>query len=275
MAIKEKELDDLRTYIQDGTSTPSSNSGSSIISEDANEQQPNTLLELRQQLDEQKRLHGESLRRHELAISEKEHMLKAQEEALEQLKSTHSTTIRQLKTQQTSNILKMKQKHKQDLMDLQQKLDQVEQSKQEHMQQQGDQAKRQQEQLDGELEKILLAFEQVEHNHTAQLQTMEHSHQTALSDLQQSHADQLLEQQQKTISTSQGYTSKKYVPYEAVSWPAPQPLSMLRKTSGPSPRPNRVLLNTTASSSEPILTPLDTKKVQVYISTVSGNPMVS
>ncbi|CAO3600138.1 unnamed protein product [Absidia cylindrospora] len=261
LTIKEKELDELRTSIPDDTDTSPSNSN--IIS--TTEEQSDTLLKLQQQLNEQKRIHEESLRQHELVINEKERMLKEQEETLELLKSTHDENVHYLKAQQTSNILKMKQKHKQDMLELQQKMDQVEQFKQ----QQGDQAKRQQEQLDGELEKILHAFEQAEHNHTAQLQTMEHSHQSAISDLQQSHVNQL-----KTIGASQGYTSTKYVPYEAVSWPAPQPLSMLRKTSGPSPRPDRVLLNAFASSSEPILTPLDTKKVQVYISTISGNPVI-
>ncbi|CAO3596371.1 unnamed protein product [Absidia cylindrospora] len=264
LAIKEKELDNLRTQIQDGV-VPTN----SISTTTSPEEQSEALIKLQQQLDDQKRAHEESLRQHELAIIEKERLLKEQEQSLAALKETHEENVRQLKVHQSGNILKIKQQHKQDMVTLQQQMEQVEKTKQEQMAQQGDQAKQQQEYLDDELEKILHAFEQAEHNHTAQLQDLEHSHQNALSDLQQSHVDQL-----KTIGSSQGYTSKKYVPTQAVSWPAPQPLSMLRKTTGPSPRPNRVLLAAKPSSYEPILTPLDTEKVQVYISSVSGNPLI-
>ncbi|KAI8344105.1 hypothetical protein BC941DRAFT_507690 [Chlamydoabsidia padenii] len=265
LAVKEKELDDLRTHIHD-TVVPSSTTSTNST----NGEQSEALIKLQQQLDEQKWAHEESLRQHELVIIEKERLLKDQEQALASLKEAHEDNVRKLQTHQSANILKIKQQHKQDMEKLKQQLELVEKTKQEQMQQKGDQAKQQQEYLDGELEKILHAFEQAEHNHTAQLQDMEHSHQNALSDLQQSHVNQL-----KTISSKQGYTSTRFVPVQAVSWPAPQPLSVLRKTTGPSPRPNRVILAATSSSSqEPILTPLDTKKVQVYISSVSGNPLI-
>jgi hypothetical protein len=243
LALKQKELDDIRTRIQD-TVTPTTTTSTAATTTTTDEQSE-ALIRLQQQLDEQKRAHEESLRQHELAIIEKERLLKEQEQALAGLKETHEENVRKLQTHQSGNILKIKQ-----------------------MEEEGDHAKKQQEYLDSELEKILHAFEQAEHNHTAQLQDMEQSHQDALSDLQQSHVDQL-----KTIGLKRGYTSTRYVPDQAVSWPAPKPLSMLRKTTGPSPRANRVLLAAT-SSNEPILIPLDTEKVQIYISSVSGNSVV-
>ncbi|KAI8099701.1 uncharacterized protein BX664DRAFT_289951 [Halteromyces radiatus] len=255
LAIKEKELDNLRLQANNASHT---------------EEQSDALIKLQQQLDEQKRTHEESLQQHELALVEKERLLKEQEQQMMTLRESHEESVRQLKTHQSGNILKIKQQHKQEIANLQQQMQQVEKTKQEQMQQQGDQAKQQQEYLDAELEKILHAFEQAQHNHTAQLQDLEQSHKTALSDLQQTHVDQL-----KTIGASQGYTSARYVPTQAISWPAPQPLSSLRKTNGPSPRVNRVILAASQSSTtEPILTPLDTKKVQLYISTVSGNPVI-
>ncbi|KAI9308476.1 hypothetical protein BJ944DRAFT_236973 [Cunninghamella echinulata] len=262
LALKEKELDDLRHHIQENTS--SSNSTTTTDNSDQTEK----LKKLQEQLEEQKKAHEESLRQHELEIAEKERLLKEQEQSLVALRQAHEDDVRQLKTHQSGNILKIKQQHKQELSQLQQQLEQVEKTKSEQQLNGEEIAKQQQDYLDNELEKILSAFEQAQHNHTVELQNLEKSHQSALSDLQQTHADQL-----KSLGNAQGYTSTKYIPTQAVSWPAPQPLSMLRKTTGPHPRQNRVLL-TSKTNDEPILIPMDTKKVQIYYSSVSGNPLI-
>ncbi|CAO3636193.1 unnamed protein product [Cunninghamella blakesleeana] len=261
LAIKEKELDHLRHQIHESTSTTTNTNAN-------NEDQTEALKKLQEQLEEQKKAHEESLRQHELEIAEKERLLKEQEESITALREVHGEDVRKLKTLQSGNILKIKQQHKQELTELQKQLEEVEKTKNEQKLSGEEVAKQQQEYLDNELEKILSAFEEAQHNHTVELQNLEQSHQSALSDLQQDHANQL-----KSLGASQGYVSTKYIPTQAISWPAPQPLSMLRKTSGPNPRQNRVLL-ASRSNDEPILIPMDTKKVQIYISSVSGNPMI-
>ncbi|ORX47733.1 hypothetical protein DM01DRAFT_1338957 [Hesseltinella vesiculosa] len=238
LAVREQELDSLRQQIKDTEST----------------QTDEALEKLQQQLDQQKKDHEASIREHETALAEKEALLKEKEAALTQLQESHNSSLLDLKSKQALDTQSLKLQHQQDILELH---DQMEQLKAQGNT--GDLSKQQQEYLETELEKVLNAFEQTEHDHAAELQDMQQSHQSALSKLEQTHVHEL-----KSFGANQGAISTRYLPVQAVSWPAPQPLSILRKTPGP-----RITKSTTGS-----VLPADKSLVQIYVSSVSGNPTV-
>ncbi|KAL1929397.1 hypothetical protein VTP01DRAFT_1535 [Rhizomucor pusillus] len=218
----------------------------------------------RLKLQVQKQLHEESLRRHEEALAEKEKLLTEQKEALDKLQEAHEEEIRKVKTGQSSSILALQKRHKEEMAALKKRLEEAETK-----------LKNNPANMDDEIERILNEFEQAEHSHAVQIENLQQSHQSELSDLQQSHVTQIHNLKKAQDQTRKGWTSR-YLPTEAVSWPAPQPLSILRKTNGLNSGRSAVdrIAAAAKSDDEPILLPLDNKKVQVYISTVSGNPVI-
>ncbi|KAI9250519.1 SH3-binding, glutamic acid-rich protein-domain-containing protein [Phascolomyces articulosus] len=248
LANKEKELETLRTQIQEG-------------------EQDTAQLEqielLNKQLESQKLAHEESLRRHEEAMAEKEKLLSEQQRALDSLQGSHEDEIRKLKTGQSGSILTLKQRHKQDMADLQTRLQEAETK----VKNNSNAAM-----MDDEIERILHEFEQAEHSHAVQIETLQQSHQSELTDLQQDHVAQLRNLKKVQDQSRESWTTR-YLPTEAVSWPAPPPLSALRKTNGPRPTnsASQRIKNAAKDDSGPILIPLDNKKVQIYVSSVSGN----
>ncbi|KAI8390809.1 SH3-binding, glutamic acid-rich protein-domain-containing protein [Radiomyces spectabilis] len=249
LASKENELEVLRSKIQSGAEGPDIDGSLSL----------QKINDLNQQLEAQKKATEEMLRRHEEALAEKDRLLKEQQDALEQLQDTHTEEMRKLKTSQTSSILTLKQRHKRDMDELQQRLSETEKKMQ------NEPGVR----LDDEIERILHEFEQAEHDHTVQIENLQQSHENELSDLQENHVAQISQLKKAQDQKRQGWTSR-YLPTEAVSWPAPQPLSRLRKTQTAT-QPKKALKMTDEYA--PILIPLDNKKVQVYFSSVSGNPV--
>lgn len=161
----------------------------------------------------------------------------------------------------------LKQRHKEDMAGLQERLAEAEKKLAQNP-----------DNMNEEIERILKEFEQAEHTHAVQIQDLQQSHESELSNLQQNHVAQMQNLRKAQDKTRQGWTSR-YLPTEAVSWPAPQPLSILRKTNGPAPRKSAskkiMAAAADAQNDGPVLIPLDNKKVQIYISTVSGNPVVS
>lgn len=182
------------------------------------------------------------MQQRERTLLDKDRLLQEQAQFIAALKATHDDTLRQLQADHSSKVLKLTQHHAQEILRLQQE--------QQHRHPP-------QVDLEAELEKIVYAFEQEKHSHKASVLAT-HGSSPGLESLDRR---RLLE-----IGASQGHTSTRYLPTQAVSWPSPPPLSVLRKTS---PRSYR----STASSFN--LTPSDPKHVQLYVSTVSGNSSVS
>lgn len=150
----------------------------------------------------------------------------------------------------------MKTKHQQDMEDLQQRLAEAEAKAKESAKGAMN---------DEEIERILEEFEQAQHTHAVQIEHMQQSHESELTSMQQNHVAQLTDLKKAQNQTRQGWTSR-YLPTEAVSWPAPQQVT-LRKTTGP----KKSLSSVGATD----LTPKDVSTVQVYMSSVSGNASVS
>ncbi|CDS06130.1 hypothetical protein LRAMOSA08658 [Lichtheimia ramosa] len=249
LAAKEKELEQLRNHGEKDSA------------------QLEQIEQLNKQLEAEKQAHEESMRRHEEALAEKDALLSEQKKALDHLQEMHEEQVRSLKTEQSSSILSLKQRHKEDMSNLQARLKEAETKLKNSSNA---------EMMEDEIERILKEFEQAEHTHAVQIESLEQSHQSELSDMQQNHATQIKNLRKQQDQNQKKWTTR-YLPTEAVSWPAPQPLSKLRKTNGPNARPSaatRIASAAQRDDNEPVLTPLDTKKVQVYISTVSGNAVI-
>ncbi|KAL0078850.1 SH3-binding, glutamic acid-rich protein-domain-containing protein [Phycomyces blakesleeanus] len=236
---KEKELETIRNQTTDA--------------EPSNLQE---IEELQRKLEAQKQAHEESLRLHEMAIEEKERLMAVQKEEFEKLDEEHMDEIRKLKTSKNTSIIAIKLRHKKDMSDLQKRLAEAENAVS------ADPAA----QLNDEIERILNEFEQAEHNHTAEIKSLEETHQSELENLEVNHVSKL---RSFKNTNANGWTSR-FLPTEAVSWPKPSTLPPLRKTTGPTTKPKFIVSGT----SGPILLPLDNKKIQVYYSSVSGNPVI-
>lgn len=165
----------------------------------------------------------------------------------------------------------MKQKHKQDKLDLE---EQVEQAK---IEAENNPAV----DIDEHLERMLHEFEQAEHTYAVQIQDLEQSHESELNHLQNDQQAQLNKLKRKQDLTRDSWTSR-YLPTDAVSWPKPNSANIpkLRPTPSLVESKSKTLLRVLGNmpayqKPEPVLTPLDPKKVQIYYSSVSGNAVVS
>ncbi|KAI8976035.1 hypothetical protein BDB01DRAFT_908494 [Pilobolus umbonatus] len=263
LASKEKELEELRLLIDEKGDT-----------KEEDEKTLQQIDSLNKQLEIQKKAHEESLRLHEKALAEKDQLLKEQKDSLANLTLSHDEAVRKLKTQQTASILAIKKKHKQDKLDLEKQLEEAKQTA----------AADPSVDVDAELEKILHEFEQAEHTFTVQIQDLEQSHQDELEDLQVDQQEQINKLKEKQHEKRNTWSTR-YIPTEAVSWPDPaktvaMALPKLRSTPTPLVQSkSKTLLKVLGNmpgyqKPEPVLTPLDNTKVQVYYSSVSGNSVI-
>lgn len=220
----------------------------------------------------QKKAHEESLRLHEEALAEKDILLKEQKAALESLVDNHEDEVRKLKTAQTGKIIALKQKHKQDKIDLEKQVEEAKIEAENNPAAAID--------IDEHLERMLQEFEQAEHTHAVQIQDLEQSHESELNHLQDDQKAQLNKLKRKQDITRDSWTTR-YLPTDAVSWPKPNSahIPKLRPTPSLVESKSKTLLRVLGNmpayqKPEPVLTPLDPKKVQIYYSSVSGNAVV-
>lgn len=194
-------------------------------------------------------MHQQSLRQHEIMLLEKQQLLQEHETTLKEMQDAHQDEISKLQADQIKKILLLKQQHAKEMADVKARLEEAE-SKLNH----GNTAEKMEEQL----EQVLKEFEQAEHSHPVQ----QH-------DKQQQIQQGGKTPQQHSLKQQQPYTSR-FLPTEAVSWPAPQPLSILRKTNNAY---SQEIQQDDDDDELPDLIP--STKIQLYISSVSGSPLVS
>jgi hypothetical protein len=199
-------------------------------------------------------------------------LLKEQKEALESLVNNHDDEVRKLKTIQSGKIIALKQKHKQDKIDLEKQVEEAKIEAEKNPAAAID--------IDEHLERMLQEFEQAEHTHAVQIQDLEQSHESELNHLQDDQKAQLNKLKRNQNITRDSWTTR-YLPTDAVSWPKPNSthIPKLRPTPSLVESKSKTLLRVLGNmpayqKPEPVLTPLDPKKVQVYYSSVSGNAVV-
>ncbi|KAG0740083.1 hypothetical protein G6F62_005374 [Rhizopus arrhizus] len=260
LANKEKELEELRSLIKDNQA---------VEKEEDKEEALRKIEDLNKQLEIQKKTHEESLRLHEQALAEKDQLLKEQQVAIQSLEENHEEELRKLKTAQSFSILALKKKHKDDKLELER---QLEETRKEAEKNPAEDA------INDHLEKILQEFEQQEHTFAVQIQDLEQSHQSELDHLQNNQKDQM-NQLKKSQGQNRESWTERYLPTQAVSWPKPNNLPKLRPTPSLVESKSKTLLRVLGNlpdyqKPEPILTPLDPKKVQIYYSSVSANSVI-
>ncbi|CEI95694.1 hypothetical protein RMCBS344292_09873 [Rhizopus microsporus] len=260
LADKEKELEELRSLIKDNEA---------INKEEDKEAALKKIEDLNQQLEIQKKAHEESLRLHEQALAEKDQLLQEQQKAIDELENNHQEELRKLKTAQSFSILALKKKHKEDKLQLEKQLEEARKEAEQNPTADS---------INEHLEKILQEFEQQEHTHAVQIQDLEESHQHELDNLENHQKDQM-NKLKKTQGQKRETWTERYLPTEAVSWPHPANVPKLRPTPTLVESKSKTLLRVLGNlpeyqKPEPILTPLDPKKVQIYYSSVSANPVI-
>ncbi|KAI7891937.1 uncharacterized protein EV154DRAFT_463336 [Mucor mucedo] len=262
LASKEKELEELRSMIHEKP-----------VEEVHDKQEAlSKIEELNMQLEAQKKSHEESLRLHEEALAEKDILLKEQKESLESLQENHHQELQDLKNAQTSSILSIRKKHKQDKLALEKELEETKAEAEKNPAAAID--------IDEHMERILQEFEQAEHSYTVQIKDMEESHQSELSHLEDNQKAQV-KKLKRTQNLNRDSWTERYLPTDAVSWPVPNGSAVpkLRPTPSLVESKSKTLLRVLGNmpayqKPEPVLTPLDPKKVQVYYSSVSGNAVI-
>jgi hypothetical protein len=187
-------------------------------------------------------------------LAQKDKLLEQRAQALQELQAQHEAAFGDLQKKQVQQALDIKDQHTNEMHELKERLAKAELGRNAT--------------VDDELEQLLHEFEQAEHAHHVELANLEQSHYSQLSNLRESQQAQL-----QGLKNSQSPKSSNWrlMPTDAISWPAPQPLSILRKTGGPRQRERK----TTTDDDGLDIFPQDPKKVQVYISSVSGNVNVS
>lgn len=198
--------------------------------------------------------HEETLRSHSETLAQKDKLLEQHAQALRELQAQHESAFDDLQKKQVQQAVDIKDQHLVEMRELKERLAKAELGRNAT--------------VDDELERLLHEFEQAEHAHNVELANMEQSHHTQLSNLRETQQAQL---QGLKNAQSPKSSSHRFLPTDAISWPAPQPLSILRKTGGPRQRERK----TTNDDDKLDIYPQDPKKVQVYISSVSGNVNVS
>lgn len=135
--------------------------------------------------------------------------------------------------------------------------------------------------LDEHMERILAEFEQAEHTHAVEVLNLEQSHQSELNNLENDQKAQV-NKLKRTHNLNRDSWTERYLPTDAVSWPLPNGSALPKLKPTPSPlmeSKSKTLLRVLGNmpgyqKPEPVLTPLDPKKVQIYYSSVSGNTVV-
>ncbi|RUS19330.1 hypothetical protein BC937DRAFT_87652 [Endogone sp. FLAS-F59071] len=210
-------------------------------------------------------MHEAVLIAHAQAMEEKDALLRQHEAALDSLQKSHDEVFRDLQKQQAQANAELRRRHNAELAELRTKLENAEKNG----------APGATQQFNAEVEKLLAEIEAEEHNHAVQLDEFQRQQQQQLSTLQDSQNAQLktLKQRQTSEKKRLSWRSQ-HAPIDAVSWPAPQPLSILRKTNGPQERKSTTKAAIEEDQLLSELKPKDNKKVQLYYSSVSGNATV-
>ena len=206
-------------------------------------------------------------------MAEKDVLLNEQKEALQSLIESNQEEVRKLKTAQTGSILAMKKKHKNDMLRLEKELEEAKTEAEKNPASAVD--------IDEHMERILQEFEAAEHTHTVQIQNLEQSHQSELNHLEVNQKAQV-SKLKRTQNLNRDSWTERYLPTNAVSWPVPNgsALPKLRPTPSLVESKSKTLLRVLGDmpgfqKAEPVLTPLDPKKVQIYYSSVSSKPVVN
>jgi hypothetical protein len=202
-------------------------------------------------------------------LAEKNQLLKEQKTALDSLQENHRQELMELKATQTESIAALQRKHQQDKIEMETILEET----------QKEAAKNPRKEVEEQLERILQDFEQAEHTFTVKIKDLEQSHQSELDHLEDDQKAQM-----KKLKSSQNMSrnswTERYLPTDAVSWPQPhhnpklKPVAPVSLVESKSKTLMRVLGNTTTKS-QPVLTPIDNTKVQIYYSSVSTSVTVS
>ncbi|KAL1920824.1 uncharacterized protein VTP21DRAFT_11459 [Calcarisporiella thermophila] len=211
------------------------------------------LEELTQELEAQKQAHETALALHEQVVAEKDSLLREHQQALEEMQQSHQKALDSLAEKHRFALEELRRRHHAEIQELNER---IERSKHEK--------------LDHEFEKMLAEFEQTRHNNEVQIESLRADQQAELDTLQQSQQTQLdsLRKTQNRATAQWRRQSALFIkPTEAVSWPAPQPLSVLRKTTLRHVEPPKERKITDDGYN---LDP-ESHLVQVYISSVSGS----
>ncbi|KAI9261179.1 hypothetical protein BY458DRAFT_588151 [Sporodiniella umbellata] len=258
LADKEKELDELRSMIKNNPSVKGEE-----------ETALKKIEELNQQLEIQKKAHEDSLRLHEKALAEKNQLLKEQEAAIENLGGNHQEELRKLEISQKLKNKALLQKHQEDKLRLEAQLEEVRSNAEKNPAE---------DKINEHLEKMLYEFEQQEHTFAVQIQDLEQEHQSEMDHLKDNQHSQMSHLKKSHGQNRETWTER-YLPTEAVSWPSPAQQPKLRPTPSLVESKSKTLLRVLGhlpeyQKPEPILTPLDPGKVQVYYSSVSAHATV-
>ncbi|KAI9476463.1 MAG: hypothetical protein EXX96DRAFT_610242 [Benjaminiella poitrasii] len=125
------------------------------------------LDELNQQLEAQKQKHESILKSHAKVIAEKDKVLLEHQKSLKTLKSTHESATKALEQEQMHSLNQLQLKHQKEMNELSKRLKQAE-----------SQAKSN---VNSELDKILVEFEQSQHNHSVQVENLKQTYQKRAS----------------------------------------------------------------------------------------------
>lgn len=180
---------------------------------------------------------------------------------MKELQEAHQNEISKLQADQIKNILLLKQRHAKEMADIKARLEEAESKLLNNNNDDTDQK------MEEQLERVLKEFEQAEHSHPVQQHDDNNKMQHAAGSKSSQHHHHHNSKQQ------QPWTSR-FLPTEAVSWPAPQPLSILRKTNNAYSQQIQSSAYDDDDDALPDLIPSDHTKIQLYISSVSGSPLV-
>lgn len=210
-------------------------------------------------IQQQKQKHQESLRQHEIILDEKNQLLQEHQAILKEMQDAHQNEISKLQADQIKNILLLKQRHAKEVADIKARLEEAE-SKLLNNSKDGN---NNDQMMEEQLERVLKEFEQAEHSHPVQQQDDNNKMQHAAAGKSPQHHH----------PKQQPWTSR-FLPTEAVSWPPPQPLSILRKTNNAYSQQIQSSAHDDDDEALPDLIPSNNTKIQLYISSVSGSPLV-
>ncbi|KAF7721758.1 hypothetical protein EC973_004152 [Apophysomyces ossiformis] len=221
-----------------------------------------TIEDLTKQLETQRRNHEESLRAYKETLKRLEATISNHAEATEKLRKAHQEEIRQLQNRHSEKLVAAKVKYNEEI-------EQVRRQLEEALAREKALSKVN---TDEQLEQILYEFEQASHQYPVDVPQDER-------DKKQVHSG--LTPQVQSERRPKGWMAR-YLPTEAISWPAPQPLCILRKTEWLQPKddsPKHARMEVgdddnddddadSDDSGESFSTP---DKVQLYVSNVCSN----
>jgi hypothetical protein len=194
-------------------------------------------------------------------LAEKDLLLKTQQQTLNALEEEHQKKVRELETIHKANASALQSKHEQEKSELEKQVEEAKKEAEANPAAAID--------IDEHLERMLQEFESLEEAQQLELDHLKNDQKAQLSQLK------------RTQDLTRDSWTTRYLPTAAVSWPLPNraDASKLRPTTSLVESKSKTLLRVLGNmpgyqKPEPVLTPLDPKKVQVYYSSVSGNTVV-